>query len=61
MYIFMIYAVIFVADVVLLCSSLKTKLNLYMFGKKQWKMSQTGHYTMTCGRYIKRRNMSEKC
>ena len=35
MYIFMINAVIFVADVVLLCSSLKTKLNLYMFGKKQ--------------------------
>ena len=23
-------------------------------------MSQYGHYTMTCGRYIKRRNMSGK-
>ena len=41
---------------------LKTELwNLYMFGKQQLKMSQCGHYTMTCGRYIKRRNMSGKC
>ena len=24
-------------------------------------MSQYGHYTITCGRYIKRRNMSGKC
>ena len=32
-----------------------------MFGKQQWKMSQYGHYTMTCGRYIKRGKMSGKC
>ena len=60
MYILMIYELIFEGGALLLCSSLKTKLWIYTWDNNEI-MSQSGHYTMTCGRYIKRWNMWEKC